>query len=63
VDGLTGEVWQRKLAPDPVEALAWVSKLPGPVKVAYEAGPTGFGLARFLRGHGTRCGGGAVEAA
>ena len=55
LDGLTGEVWQRKLTADPVEALAWVAKLPGPVKVAYEAGPTGFGLARFLRQHGVDC--------
>ena len=30
----------------------WLSGLPQPVKVAYEAGPTGFGLARFLRGRG-----------
>jgi transposase len=28
--------------------LAWVLGLPGPVGVAYEAGPTGFGLARAL---------------
>ena len=55
LDGLTGEVWQRKLSPDPVGILAWVSGLPQPVKVAYEAGPTGFGLARFLRGHGVAC--------
>jgi transposase len=32
-----------------------VSGLPGPVKVVYEAGPTGFGLARFLRDHGVGC--------
>ena len=38
--------------------------LPGPVAVTYEAGPTGFGLARFLTGHGYRLsGGGAVEVA
>src|SRR3954468_22885864 len=29
--------------------------LPGPVAVTYEAGPTGFGLARFLTGHGIAC--------
>ena len=29
--------------------------LPGPVAVAYEAGPTGYGLARFLNGAGVRC--------
>jgi transposase len=55
VDTVTGEVWQRKLTPDPGETLAWVSRLPRPVKVAYEAGPTGYGLAQFLRGHGVGC--------
>jgi len=32
-----------------------VSGLPGPMKVVYEAGPTGFGLARHLREHGVEC--------
>jgi transposase len=55
LDGVTGEVWQRKLTPDLGEALKWVKGLPGPVAVTYEAGPTGFGLARFLREHGISC--------
>src|SRR3954447_12207568 len=55
LDGVTGEVWQRKLTPDPAEVLGWVRTLPGPVAVAYEAGPTGFGLARHLREHQVRC--------
>jgi transposase len=55
LDGSTGEVWQRKLTPDPGDVFGWVSGLPGPVKVVYEAGPTGFGLARFLRDHGVGC--------
>lgn len=29
--------------------------LPGPVTVAYEAGPTGFGLYRVLTAAGVRC--------
>ena len=29
--------------------------LPGPVAVAYEAGPTGFGLSRALTAAGIRC--------
>ena len=37
------------------EVLAWVSSLPGPVKVTYEAGPTGFGLFRLLESSGIRC--------
>jgi transposase len=55
LDAVTGEVWQRKLTPDPADVLAWVSKLPGPVKVGYEAGPTGYGLYRFLNDHGVSC--------
>ena len=42
LDAVTGEVWQRKLCPDPGEVLRWVSGLPGPVKVGYEADPTGY---------------------
>jgi transposase len=55
LDAETGQVWQRKLTPDPREVLGWVSSLPRPVKVVYEAGPTGFGLARHLREHGVEC--------
>jgi transposase len=33
----------------------WLESLPQPVKVTYEAGPTGYGLARFLRGRGVEC--------
>jgi transposase len=35
--------------------LDWLRKLPAPVAVAYEAGPTGFDLARQLRAVGVRC--------
>jgi transposase len=55
LDAVSGEVWQRRLTPDPGEILGWVSGLPGPVKVVYEAGPTGFGLARYLRTEGVTC--------
>jgi transposase len=55
LDAVAGEVWQRRLTPDPGDILGWVSGLPGPVKVVYEAGPTGFGLARHLRSHGVEC--------
>lgn len=44
VDGQTGEGWKQRLRPDHSEILAWLRSLPGPVKVVYEAGPTGFGL-------------------
>jgi transposase len=55
LDALTGEVWQRKLTPDQADIFGWVSQLPGPISVVYEAGPTGFGLVRHLRERGVRC--------
>jgi transposase len=55
LDGDTGEVFQRRLCPDHREVLDWVGGLPGPVAVTYEAGPTGFGLARALIGAGIDC--------
>ena len=55
LDATTGQVWQRKLTPAPADIFDWVSGLPGPVSVVYEAGPTGFGLARHLRAQGVRC--------
>ena len=48
LDGETGEVVERRLTPDPGEILTWLRSLPGRVAVTYEAGPTGFGLARLL---------------
>jgi hypothetical protein len=59
VNTVTGEVWQRKLTPDPADIHRWVSGLPGLVRVGYEAGPTGYGLYRYLVEHGVRCSVGA----
>jgi transposase len=55
LDGDTGEVFQRRLTPDHREIVAWLGDLPGPVAVTYEAGPTGFGLARVLAAAGIAC--------
>jgi transposase len=55
LDGDTGEVFQQRLSPDHGEIVAWLGDLPGPVAVAYEAGPTGFGLARALAAAGITC--------
>jgi transposase len=55
LDGDTGEVFQRRLCPDHREVLEWIAGLPAPVAVSYEAGPTGFGLARALIGAGIDC--------
>lgn len=55
LDGETGEVFQRRLSPDHRQILEWINGLPAPVAVTYEAGPTGFGLARFLLAAGIDC--------
>ena len=55
LDRSTGEVFERRLTPNHDEVLEWVRSLPGPAMVVYEAGPTGFGLARFLGAAGVEC--------
>ncbi|MFI5490566.1 IS110 family RNA-guided transposase [Micromonospora echinaurantiaca] len=55
LDAVTGQVSQRRLVPAAEAVLDWLRQLPAPVAVAYEAGPTGFGLARQLRAAGVRC--------
>ena len=55
IDGVTGELIQARLSPGCDEVRGWVQTLPGPVAVTYEAGPTGFGLARSLNEHQIRC--------
>ena len=48
ISGESGEVVVCR-APVGVDELAgWVRAFPGPVRAAYEAGPTGFGLSRAL---------------
>jgi transposase len=55
IDGVTGEVFRTRLTPSFEHIRSWLSQLPGPVAVAYEAGPTGFGLYRALTEAGVRC--------
>jgi transposase len=55
LDTATGEIFTERLVPATTEILAWLHRLPGPVAVAYEAGRTGFGLARALEEAGIRC--------
>jgi transposase len=55
LDDVTGELSRARLVPDHETIMTWLAGLNGPVAVTYEAGPTGFGLARFLTGHGVRC--------
>ena len=55
IDGVTGELVQARLTPSHEQIQGWLAALPGPVAVAYEAGPTGFGLARALDAAWIRC--------
>jgi transposase len=48
VDEETGKVARARLCPDHGEVLGWLHQLRAPVRVTYEAGPTGFGLARAI---------------
>jgi len=49
IDDDTGELFRAPLVPDPEVILGWLGQLPPPVAMVYEAGPTGYGLARLLR--------------
>jgi len=58
IDTVTGEVLERVLSPRPEAVVAFVDELAGahgPVRVTYEAGPTGYGLARALGAAGHVC--------
>jgi transposase len=55
VDAESGEVRVQRLSGRTSEIAAFCAALPAPVRVAYEAGPTGFGMARVLRAAGIDC--------
>src|SRR5947199_16687 len=55
VDAASGEMSVHRLAGRTSEAAAFCAQLPAPVRVAYEAGPTGFALARTLHTAGVGC--------
>jgi hypothetical protein len=55
IDGVTGELKWARLTPSHEHIRSWIGGLDGPVAVAYEAGPTGFGLYRALTAAGIRC--------
>ena len=55
IDMVTGEMFEGRLGVLPGEVVAWVRRLPGTACVAYEAGPTGFGLARAFTDAGIDC--------
>ena len=55
VDGESGELRAHRLSGETGEVVGLCAALPGPARVAYEAGPTGFGLARALEAAGVGC--------
>jgi transposase len=55
LDCVTGEVCARRVPATCEGIVKWARGLPGPVRAAYEAGPTGFGLARALEAAGIEC--------
>jgi len=55
MDRDTGQLRVRRLTGETREVVAFCAALPGPTRVAYEAGPTGFALARALLAAGVQC--------
>src|SRR6266508_4584392 len=55
VDVPSGEMSVQRLAGRTSEVTAFCARLPAPVRVGYEAGPTGFELARALAAAGVAC--------
>lgn len=51
----SGELRAMRVPPGSEETVAWLQTLPGPVRLAYEAGPTGYGLARACAQAGIAC--------
>jgi transposase len=54
IDQESGELRSLRLPPGG-ETVAWLQTLPAPVRVVYEAGPTGYGLARACAEVGINC--------
>jgi transposase len=55
LDAGSGELRTVRVPPRSEETVAWLRQLSGPVRVAYEAGPTGYGLARACAAVGIAC--------
>jgi transposase len=55
VDAGSGEVRTVRVPPGHEETVAWLKSLPAPVRVAYEAGPMGYRLARACGDAGIVC--------
>ena len=55
LDAATGELRTFRMSGEGKEAAAFCAGLPSPVRAAYEAGPTGYRLARELAKRGVEC--------
>src|SRR3989475_3367116 len=55
VDQGSGDARSLRVAAGKEGTVAWLKTLPAPVRVVYEAGPTGYGLARACAGAGISC--------
>ena len=55
IDQASGEVRSLRVPPGSEATVAWLKTLPAPVRVVYEAGPTGYGLARACAEAGISC--------
>ncbi len=55
LDAESGELRSQRLRGETAPVLDYLAGLPGPTRVAYEAGPTGYGLARVLTAAGIGC--------
>ena len=55
IDLGSGEVRSLRVPPGSEATVAWLQTLPAPVRVVYEAGPTGYRLARACAAAGISC--------
>jgi transposase len=55
LDARSGELRRLRVSPVTAETVGWLGGLPQPVRVVYEAGPTGYGLARACAAAGIGC--------
>ena len=55
IDERSGELRVQRAPHRTPELVNWLGALEGPVRVAYEAGPTGFGLVRGCEAAGIAC--------
>src|SRR5437868_5545065 len=55
LDAGSGELRSWRAPALPAETVEWLMQFPRPVRVAYEAGPTGYGLARACAQAGIAC--------